>query len=89
MTRREVLAAGALAAQGAVVPTLPQAKVDALDKAVDANIERQIVDKAHKYYGSYASDDGLFYGATPTHLLDGFLTQLPQFASSAKKVSWF
>lgn len=84
MTRRDLLAAGLLApagaAQAAVFPTLPQAKVDALDKAVDANIARQILDKSHKYYGSYGGDDGLFYGSTPTHLADSFLTAyiLPQ-----------
>lgn len=83
MRRRDVLGAAmtaAASAQGAVVLALPQAKVDALDRAVDANINRQIVDKAHKYYGSAASDDGLYYGATPAQLIDGFLTAivLPQ-----------
>ena len=84
MTRRELFAAGLLApaacAQSAVVPTLPQAKVDDLDKAVDLYISRQILDKSHKYYGSYSSDDGLYYGSTPTGLVDGFLTAyvLPQ-----------
>lgn len=85
MKRREVLAGSLLvpaaAAQGATaVPTFPQAKIDNLDKAVDANIARQILDKSHKYYGSYAGDDGLFYGGTPSSLIDGFLTAylLPQ-----------
>jgi len=77
MTRRDLLAA---ASQLAVVPALPRTKVEGLDKAVDGYIERQILDKSHKYYGSYASDDGLYYGSTPAHLLDGFLTAyvLPQ-----------
>jgi len=59
---------------------MPSAKVEALDKSIDVSISRQILDKSHKYYGSYASDDGLYYGSTPTHLLDGFLTAivLPQ-----------
>jgi len=84
MNRRDLLATGLLLpgglAHGALIPTFPQAKIDALDKAVDTNIARQIVDKSHKYYGSYAADDGLFYGATPTHLMDGYLTAylLPQ-----------
>lgn len=78
MTRRDLLAASLLAqsAQGASVPALPQAKVDALDKAVDSYIARQILDKTHKYYGSYPGDDGLYYGSTPTHLIDSFLTVL-------------
>ncbi|MBI2688130.1 MAG: hypothetical protein HYX27_17640 [Acidobacteria bacterium] len=80
MNRRDLLAAGLLvqggAVRGAVVPKLPQAKVDALDKAVDTNIDRQILDKSHKYHGSFAGDDGLFYGGTPASLIDSFLTAL-------------
>ena len=48
MTRRDLLAA---AAQLAVVPAFPPMKVDGLDKAVDGYIDRQILDKSHKYYG--------------------------------------
>ncbi len=61
-------------------PTLPQSKIDALDKAIDLYISRQITDKSHKYFGSYAGDDGLFYGGTPGGMVDGFLTAylLPQ-----------
>ncbi len=84
MTRRSLFAAG-LMAPGAVaqlggVPVLPQAKVDGLDKAIDSNLSRQILDKTHKHYGSMVSADGLYYGSMPTSLLDGFLTAsvLPQ-----------
>lgn len=84
MKRRDLLAAGLLApaalAQSTAVPKLSQAKVDGLDKAVDTYIAKQILDKSDKHYGSYATDDGLFYGGTPAGLLDGFLTAyiLPQ-----------
>lgn len=77
MTRRTVLASSSLAlAQTATtkIPPLPQSKIDNLDKAVDSYIASQILDKSHKYYGSYAGADGLFYGGTPVGLLDGFLT---------------
>ena len=77
MTRRTVLASSSLAlAQTATntPPKLPQSKIDNLDKAVDSYIASQILDKSHKYYGSYAGADGLFYGGTPVGLLDGFLT---------------
>jgi len=78
MTRRDVLAAGALAAaaQGATAPALPASKIEALDKAIDTYLDRQITDKAHRYFGTYASDEGLYYGSTPPSLIDGYLTAL-------------
>jgi hypothetical protein len=81
MTRRTLLAAPSVAlAQSTTPPALPQAKIDGLDKAIDTYIASQILDKSHRHYGSFASADGLFYGATPTSLIDGFLTAyvLPQ-----------
>lgn len=76
MTRRTVLASSslALAQTTTKIPPLPQSKIDNLDKAVDTYIASQILDKSHKYYGSYAGADGLFYGGTPMGILDGFLT---------------
>jgi hypothetical protein len=78
MNRREWLAAGLFvpAAQAAAVPTFPQEKVDALDRSVDQYIERQILDRSHRYYGSYATDEGLFHGSVPASLIDGFLAAL-------------
>lgn len=82
MTRRSLLATPSLAfAQTqATPPKLPQSKIDSLDKAVDLYISRQILDKSHKYRGSFPGEDGLFYGGTPISIIDGFLTAylLPQ-----------
>ena len=79
MNRRQLLATTPLLAAQAAASAqtkpiaLPQAKIDALDKAVDTYIARQILDKNHKFYGSYADDYGLFYGGTPGGIIDGFL----------------
>lgn len=75
MTRRDVLAAALMApAAAGQPPLLSQTKVDSLDTAVDANLKRQILDKNHKYYGSFAADDGLYYGSAPASLLSIYST---------------
>lgn len=78
MTRRDVFAAAlaAPALKAATPPSVAQSKIDGLDKAVDSYMERQILDKTHKYYGSLISDDGLNYGGTPASIMDGMLTAL-------------
>lgn len=77
MNRRELLAAGLLGpagvARAATLYELPQARLETLDKAVDKYLADQILDKSHRHYGSMRSADTLYYGATPVHLIDGYL----------------
>jgi hypothetical protein len=77
MTRREVLETVALAAavaplSAAVPPQLPPAKIAAHDKAVDDLIQRQELTPNHRHRGNIAGADGLFYGGTPSGILDTF-----------------
>lgn len=84
MNRRELLAAGLMApaagAQSPAVPTLPIANVTNLDNGIDKQLERQITGKSSKYAGTFAGEDGLYYGSIPAQLLTSFLTAyvLPQ-----------
>jgi hypothetical protein len=78
MNRRQLIAstllAPAAAAQSAAPPSIPQAKIDSIDKAVDDIFKNQILDKSHRHYGSMQSADTLFYGATPSSLLSTLST---------------
>ncbi|MBM3764023.1 MAG: hypothetical protein FJW32_01410 [Acidobacteria bacterium] len=83
MNRREILAASAAlsaAAQTPSPPSFPQDRIDKADASVDSLLKRQILDKNHKYYGSYEGANGLYYGSGPTDLLSSFLNGylLPQ-----------
>lgn len=79
MNRRDALKTAALAAaattlSAATPPTFPQAKIDAHDKAVDDIIKRQELSPTHRHRGNVASAEGLFYGGSPTGILDTLAT---------------
>lgn len=82
MNRREMIAASAaLSAAAQPATVFPRDKVTKLDESVDSLLQRQIVDKSHRYYGSYQNAaDGLYYGSAPTDILTGLLSAyiLPQ-----------
>jgi hypothetical protein len=60
MNRREMIAAAA-ALPAAAQAVFPQKNVAGLDNSVDSLLKRQILDKTHRYYGSYQNAaDGLY-----------------------------
>jgi hypothetical protein len=80
MNRREMIAAAA-ALPAAAQAVFPQKNVAGLDNSVDSLLKRQILDKTHRYYGSYQNAaDGLYYGSAPTDILTNLLSAylLPQ-----------
>ena len=79
MNRRDALKTAALAAAAATLsaatpPTLPKGKIDAHDKAVDDLIKRQELSPTHRHRGNVVGAGGLFYGGTPSGILDTFAT---------------
>lgn len=83
MNRRHALQLAAAAsatasfpASAKPLPTLPAELVKAHDAGVDSTLKAQVTTPGHFHQGNIRSGDGLFYGGTPSGIIDTLATAL-------------